>query len=287
MLASVLADRRAARGALPPDRPLPAGCQPEGIAAGNGAIGYSGSRADGAVYRFNARTGKGRVLVTRPQGRGAYGLKLASGRLYVAGGPTGFLYVYDARTGSSVDAVDVDGGFVNDVDGDADEPRTSPTPRRPCCTPTRARAGSRRCSTSPATGSRWRTSSTRTGSPPRRTAEMLVLVQSVTGKLFTVDPTSGAANEIDLGGATVTNGDGLLLEGRRLYVVRNQNNEVAVVRLERGRDAPGASCGGSGTRTSTRRPPPRASAAGSTPSTRASRSRSPTRTRRYQVVRVG
>ena len=37
--------------------------------------------------------------------------------------------------------------------------------------------------------------------------------------------------EIDLGGATVTNGDGLLLQGRTLYVVRNQNNEIAVIRL--------------------------------------------------------
>ena len=37
--------------------------------------------------------------------------------------------------------------------------------------------------------------------------------------------------EIDLGGATVTNGDGLLLRGRTLYVVRNQLNLIAVVKL--------------------------------------------------------
>lgn len=31
----------------------------------------------------------------------------------------------------------------------------------------------------------------------------------------------------------MVNGDGLLLRGRRLYVVQNQDNRVAVVRLER------------------------------------------------------
>ena len=40
--------------------------------------------------------------------------------------------------------------------------------------------------------------------------------------------------EIDLGGQTVQNGDGILLQGRTLYVVRNQNNEIAVVALEQG-----------------------------------------------------
>jgi hypothetical protein len=64
-------------------------------------------------------------------------------------------------------------------------------------------------------------------------------VQSNTGKLFTVNPRTGVTDEIDLGTATVTNGDGLLLLGRHLFVVRNQLNLIAVVRLsgslERGR----------------------------------------------------
>jgi sugar lactone lactonase YvrE len=61
----------------------------------------------------------------------------------------------------------------------------------------------------------------------------LVTVQSVTGKLFTVTP-AGVTAEIDLGGQTVQNGDGILLHGRTLYVVRNQNNQIAVVRLGKG-----------------------------------------------------
>jgi len=58
----------------------------------------------------------------------------------------------------------------------------------------------------------------------------LVTVQSGTGKLFTVTP-AGVTTEIDLGGQTVQNGDGILLQGRTLYVVRNQNNQIAVVAL--------------------------------------------------------
>ena len=39
------------------------------------------------------------------------------------------------------------------------------------------------------------------------------------------------ATLIDLGGASVSPGDGLLLQGRTLYVVRNRLNQIAVVEL--------------------------------------------------------
>ncbi|MCZ4492604.1 MAG: hypothetical protein JWP53_1535, partial [Conexibacter sp.] len=41
----------------------------------------------------------------------------------------------------------------------------------------------------------------------------------------------GAAVQVDLGGTALTNGDGLLLRGRTLYVVQNVDNQIAVVRL--------------------------------------------------------
>jgi streptogramin lyase len=49
--------------------------------------------------------------------------------------------------------------------------------------------------------------------------------------LFRVNPKTGVATAIDLGGETVVNGDGLLLAGRTLYVVQNRLNTVAVIRL--------------------------------------------------------
>jgi hypothetical protein len=64
-----------------------------------------------------------------------------------------------------------------------------------------------------------------------RGGRVLIVVQTNTGLLFTVNPRTGVTDRIDLGGELVTNGDGLLLLGRTLFVVRNQDNLVAVVQL--------------------------------------------------------
>jgi hypothetical protein len=67
-----------------------------------------------------------------------------------------------------------------------------------------------------------------------RDGKTLVVVQSATGKLFSVAAATGVTKEIGLGGAAVPNGDGLLLHGRTLYVVQNQLNRIAVVSLAKG-----------------------------------------------------
>ena len=59
----------------------------------------------------------------------------------------------------------------------------------------------------------------------------LLLVQTATGLVFRVDPATGVATTVDLGGYVVTNGDGLLVIGRTLYAVQNQDNKVAVFNL--------------------------------------------------------
>ena len=60
----------------------------------------------------------------------------------------------------------------------------------------------------------------------------LVAVQSNNGKLFRIDAATGAVREITLaGGESVPNGDGILLTGKRLYVVQNTDNRVAVIAL--------------------------------------------------------
>jgi sugar lactone lactonase YvrE len=67
----------------------------------------------------------------------------------------------------------------------------------------------------------------------------LIVVQSATGKLFRVDAATGVTKAVDLAGATLPNGDGLLLRGRKLYVVQNQLNRIAVVSLAKGLAAGG------------------------------------------------
>lgn len=49
-----------------------------------------------------------------------------------------------------------------------------------------------------------------------------------------VEPGTGVTNEIELGGASVPNGDGLLLHGRTLYVVQNRLDKIAVLTLTAG-----------------------------------------------------
>jgi sugar lactone lactonase YvrE len=63
--------------------------------------------------------------------------------------------------------------------------------------------------------------------------DALLVIQSSTGLLFRVDPSTGDATTVDLGGTLLNNGDGLLLDGRTLFVVQNQLNRVAVVELNR------------------------------------------------------
>ena len=58
----------------------------------------------------------------------------------------------------------------------------------------------------------------------------LLVINSSNGVLYRVDE-DGVATPVDLGGYVVTNGDGLLREGRTLYAVQNQLNKVAVFEL--------------------------------------------------------
>jgi len=60
----------------------------------------------------------------------------------------------------------------------------------------------------------------------------LILVNSFFASLYKVDPLTGEATKIDLGGDDVAFGDGLVLAGKTLYVVQNQLNQIAVVTLD-------------------------------------------------------
>src|SRR5438128_2543401 len=80
---------------------LPNGWLPEGVVTGHGPVIYSGSRANGAIYAANLRTGEGTILVPGQAGRVAVGLSFdaRTNYIFVAGGPTGKADVYDAATG--------------------------------------------------------------------------------------------------------------------------------------------------------------------------------------------
>jgi DNA-binding beta-propeller fold protein YncE len=227
MLATLLASAALAAAPFPQTIPLPVGWGPEGLATGKGTTFYAGSRVTGAVYRGDLRTGKGTVLVPGQTGRQALGLKARGGKLYVAGGMTGFGYVYDARTGANIAAVDFDGGFVNDVTvtrraayfTDSFKPLIYVYDRRTGATRTLPISGDLV----------YEAEFNANGIAATPNGKRLIIVQSNTGELFTANPRTGATKQIDA--PDVSNGDGILLRGKRLYVVRNTLNQIAVLRL--------------------------------------------------------
>src|SRR5262245_16145915 len=83
---------------LPDQIDLPNGWQPEGITTDGKSV-FSGSLADGAIFKANVRTGKGKVLAPGATGRVAAGLDFDRRRdvLWVVGGPTGEIRAQDAR----------------------------------------------------------------------------------------------------------------------------------------------------------------------------------------------
>jgi DNA-binding beta-propeller fold protein YncE len=226
--ATLLASAALAAAPFPETFPVPPGSQPEGIASGQGTTLYVGSRADGSVYRADARTGDGEVLVEGADDREAYGLKYANGELYVAGGPTGFGYVYDARTGEDVAQYDFDGGFVNDVTvtreaayfTDSQKPLLYGVPRDGGAPSTLQLGGD------------WEQVAgfNANGIAATPDGETLIVVNSTTGGLFAVAADTGNTQRID--GPLVPQGDGILLRGKLLYVVQNRANQIAVIRLD-------------------------------------------------------
>ena len=63
-----------------------------------------------------------------------------------------------------------------------------------------------------------------------RNGKVLIVVNSAFGEIYTVDPGTGLASVIDLGG-DVVNGDGLVLIGRTLYAVEGGKNQITEIRL--------------------------------------------------------
>ena len=227
--------------AFPEVIPLPVGFQPEGIAVGKGSTFYVGSIPTGAVYRGDLRTGEGDILVPAQEGRAAIGMKYdeRTGLLFVAGGPTGFAYVYDGETGENVAEIQLTTAdrFINDVvitkDAAYFTNSAQPVIYRVALEKNGEVPTTPEVEEIPLSGDYQFTEDAfnANGIAATPNGKTLIIVNSVDGLLYKVRPGSGVAKLIDLGGATLLNGDGVLLEGRTLYVVQNRMNQIAVVSL--------------------------------------------------------
>jgi sugar lactone lactonase YvrE len=236
-IAVVAASVAGAQGAFPSRVDLPDGFQPEGIATA-GEQFYVGSIPTGAVYRGSLRTGTGAVLVPAQAGRAAIGMKVDRGRLFVAGGNTGDAYVYNAKTGAPITSYDLSAGgsFINDVVvttraawfTDSFKAVLYRVPLGPSGRPGAASA----VKAVPLGGEYVQGAGFNVnGIDATANGKTLAFVQSGTGKLFTTGA-NGVARAIALaGGESVPNGDGILLDGKTLYVVQNALDTVAKITL--------------------------------------------------------
>jgi hypothetical protein len=232
--------------AFPGSLPLPDGFYPEGIAIGSGQDFFVGSLLDGALYRGNLRTGEGEVLAEGTEGRWLVGLDhdARSGLVWGAGldGGLGAVLAFDAATGHLAHVVAVPAAqFLNDL---------VVTRRALYVTDSfanqlwRVPLGASGQPTGPATAIplsghfEWVTEGglpiNLNGIDATPDGRWLVAAHSSLGVLYRIDPTTGVATTIDLGGDPVPSGDGVLLQGRTLFVVQNFLNQVAVVELDPG-----------------------------------------------------
>jgi sugar lactone lactonase YvrE len=160
----------------------------------------------------------------------------AAGRVFVAGGPSGRLWVFSADGATLASLVTPAGTFLNDVavarDGaayftDSNQPRI--------------------WRVAPDAGGAWQATLWLDASatipvvlpgfnlggivatPDDR---HLLVAQGTTGRLWRIDLATQAITPVDLGGASIVNADGIVLRGHTLWVVQNFTRQITQLALD-------------------------------------------------------
>ena len=216
---------------------------PEGVAydASTGDF-FVGSTRDGTVYRGNVRDSGGELevfLAPGADGRtGVTGMKVdAQGRLFIAGRDTGRAFVYDTASGNLIDVLETPAApntLINDVTvmenaayfTDSFRPILFRVPL------TSDSVGEMETwlslENSPIT---YQNGFNLNGIAATDDGRYLLTVQFNTGQLFRIDTETREVTQVDLGGTALMTGDGLVLNGQTLYVVRETPAEVVPVAL--------------------------------------------------------
>jgi outer membrane protein assembly factor BamB len=227
----------------PPPDPSDA-LYPEGIAADNESGDfYVSSVADGSIYRGNVSSSNPAELFlpggpNEKDGRDqATGLKLDNGRLFVAGDGTGKVFIYNASSGDLIRSFEAQGEdtprpiFLNDL---AINPQTHDAFITDSFVPILWRVPAEEVNNSSTPGKlepwldlsrtpiHFREGFNLNGIVATPGGRYLLTVQSNTGKLYRIDTQTEQVTPVDLEGAKLTQGDGMVLTGNTLYVIRNQ-----------------------------------------------------------------
>jgi Cu-Zn family superoxide dismutase len=212
---------------------------PEGVAFDprSGAF-FVGATGDGTIYRGTLGNPNVTELIPGATGKSAVGLKVSRGRLYVAGGATGSLVVYDLSSRRQVAAFATGaGGFLNDLavtdSGDVFV-TDSFRPMLWHVTAAQVRAGGgtpEAISVGPEIV--YQAGAFNLNGIVALDDRSLVVVQSSNGALFRIDLTRAGRKIQQLAVDPVVGGDGMLLDRGRLVVVQGAPAQLTFVELDR------------------------------------------------------
>jgi len=225
--------------------PSTSGNNPEGVAWDQRSESFFvGTVGTGTIYRATLRDTKLRPFITADPAapaNSAVGMKVSGGKLFVAGGTTGSIYVYKIKTGALLARFETGaGGFLNDLvvteKGDV-YVTDSFRPMLWHLTPAMVKAGSgapEGINVGPEiayTAGQFNLN----GIVERRGGRELIVVNTSSMSLFRIDinPTHTAARAITKIDAPAPAGDGLLIDRGRLLVVTGSPAAVTELNLSR------------------------------------------------------
>ena len=214
---------------------------PEGIAFDKRTRSfYVGITTDGTIYRGSLESDTVEPFIEGGEGKSAVGLKTKRGKLYVAGGGTGLITVYDLASKEQVAKFETgSGGFLNDLvvtrGGDV-YVTDSLRPKLWHVTAEQVEAGSGTPQGLDVSAIPYDAGFNVNGIVAKSSSK-LVVVDSNSGKLFRIklgDEGDSIDSIDEITGATVLGGDGLLLDKGKLVVVQGNPAQLSFLKLRRG-----------------------------------------------------
>ncbi len=213
----------------------------EGIAEGRGTTFYAGELMTGDIFKGDIRGGKAErfidVSTFDSNPRMAVGLKYdeRTNLLFVAGGGTGKAFVYNAKTGKDAGAVDLAPGFINDVTVTEAGAWFTNSKRSELYFVPVSRSGKlgkvvTRTLNNPSLAlSDPANQFGLNGIASAKGGKVLIVAHTNNKAVYTVDPGSGDTAKIDTPALPYV--DGILVKGRTLWAVQNQQNKIARIKL--------------------------------------------------------
>jgi len=209
---------------------------PEGVASDGSGTFFVGATGDGTIYRGTLGNPNVVEFIPGATGKSAIGLKIARGRLYVAGGATGDVLVYDLASRRQVAAFATGaGGFLNDMAVTSDGDVFVTDSFRPTLwhvTGAQVRAGGgtpEAISVAPEIV--YQAGAFNLNGIVALDERTLVVVQSSNGALFRIDIEGNGRRIQQIAADPVLGGDGMLLDRGKLVVVNGA--QLTFVQLDR------------------------------------------------------